>query len=238
MIAILTADLDDLCATLKTMLKIDEKDRTESTNYYTSKICNDSIIFANMGWQKVEIAKTIADLNAHFDLTSVIGTNTVASLVCDDAPIGKLGICTNSFQYDVDYSELGYPVGYLNLLNTVLLKSNQNLVRLARVAAKQCGFCSLCGKFISADQFVASTNDANTLQTCYQCEFLDCNAAPVLQMCKFYKIPGVVIGGVADYADDEAVSDYKCNKDAAALASLETAICLAHLLSDKLNKNK
>lgn len=238
MIAILTSDLDDLFATLKTMLPIDEKDRTESTNYYISKLCNDSIIFANMGWQKVEIAKTIADLNAHFDLTAVIGTSSVASLVSDDAPIGKLGICTNSFQYDVDYSELGYPVGYLNKLNTVILKSNQNLVRLANIAAKKCGFCSLCGKFISADQFVASTEDANTLQTCYKCEFLDCNAAPLLEMCRFYHIPGVVIGGVADYADDEAVSDYKCNKDAAAIAALETALCLAHLLCNKCKRHK
>ncbi|MDO5517529.1 MAG: hypothetical protein Q4F66_08230 [Clostridium sp.] len=238
MIAILTADLDDLCATLKTMLQIDEKDRTESTNFYVSKLCNDSIIFANMGWQKVEVAKTIADLNAHYDLTAVIGTNTVASLSCEDAPIGTLGICTNSVQYDVDYSELGYPVGYLNLLNTVILKSNQTLVRLASMAAKKCDFCSHCGKFISADQFVASTENAEALQTCYNCEFIDCNAAPLLQMCRFYHIPGVVIGGVSDYADDDAVSDYKCNKDAAALAALETAVCLAHILSNRVKKHK
>lgn len=238
MIAILTSGIDDLCATLKTMVPIDEKDYTESTNYYISNICYDSIIFADMGWQKVEIAKTVADLNAHFDLRSIIGTNTTASLICDKAPIGSLGICTTAFQYDIDYSELGYPVGYLNLLNTVFLKSNLNLVKLACTAAKKSGFCYQCGKFISADQFVASTDNADTLQRCYNCEFIDCNAAPLLEMCRFYHIPGVVIGGISDYADDQAVSDYKCNKDSAAIDSLETAICLAHLLVDRQKNRK
>lgn len=238
MIAIFTSGVDDLCATLKTMVPVDEKDYTESTHYYISKLCNDSIIFADMGLQKIEAAKTLADLNAHFDLTTVIGTNTISSLVCDKAPIGTLGICTESFQYDIDYSELGYPVGYLNLLNTLYLKSSSNLVKLASVAAKKCGLCSLCGRFISADQFVASTDDADKLQRCYQCEFVDSNAAPLLEMCRFYHIPGVVIGGISNYADDEAVSDYKSNNVNAAIDSLKTAICLAHLIAARRKKNK
>ena len=238
MIAILTSDIDDLKATLKTMIPIDETDQVESTPVYISNMCKDSIIFANMSWQKVEIAKTIADLNAHCDLRAVIGASTTASLIPDEAKIGTLGICSNAIQYDLDFSSLGYPIGYINLLNTVILKSSHNLIRFSDIASKKCGFCAACGRFISADRFVASEEDSDCLKCKYNCQFIDSTAAPLLTTCRFYHIPAVVISGISNYADNDAVENYNHNKDAAAIASLETAITLADILSNKYKLHK
>lgn len=163
------------------------------------------------GTGKVNVARTIQYILDNYEITYIIGTGNTASLVATTAMIGNVAISTGALQYDVDYTGFNTPIHVLPGYTISTYPANQTLINNATTATITTGLTGVNGLFASADQITASTTEAQDLNTTYGIAFLDDNSGTIGQMAYINNIPYVIVKGISNYADDNALTDYNAN---------------------------
>ena len=198
------------------------------TKVYKVRINDNDVLFVNSGITKVDFTRNFANVIGKYPVTKVIGIGNAASL--DDClKIGEVGICSNSLQYDVDFTKLEYEIAEIPELNKSIFYSD-NLVKIAKEASeKECIGYSI-GRTISADRFVSNTREAEELKRCFEADVLDTECGILGELSYLYCIPIVTVKGISNYGNDCAAEDYERYRCIANQKSLQVALTMMELM--------
>lgn len=229
MILVMSSDYEDLKNELLRNLCVFEE-KVNGTTIYKTKINNTEVIFVDSGITKVDFTRNFVNIISKYPICKVIGIGNAASLnQC--LKIGGVGICSESLQYDVDFTALGYKLAEIPEVNRSVFYSNEELVRLAKMASEQQRIMYSVGRTISADRFVANNKEAESLKKCFKTEVLDTECGILGGLSYLYCIPSVTIKGISNYGDNCAVKDYNSYRRIANLLSLKIAIAMIEMMN-------
>ena len=115
MILVMASDYDNLKEELPECVRTKEEN-IRGTKVYKAKINDNDILLVNSGITKVDFTRNLVNVIGKYTVTKIIGIGNAASL--DNClKIGEVGICSNSLQYDVDFTKLGYKIAEIPELN-------------------------------------------------------------------------------------------------------------------------
>lgn len=228
MILVMVSDYDNLKEELSKCMRIKEEN-IGGTKVYKVRINDNDVLFVNSGITKVDFTRNFANVIGKYPVTKVIGIGNAASL--DDClKIGEVGICSNSLQYDADFTKLGYKIGEIPELNKSIFYSDKDLVKIAKEASgKECIGYSI-GRTISADRFVSNTRETEELKRCLEANVLDTECGILGELSYLYCIPIVTVKGISNYGNDCAAEDYERYRCMANQKSLQVALTMIKLM--------
>ena len=211
MIVVLSEDILGVSALLN-RVTIMENETVNGFNIYKVKYENTlPFIILVTGYGKVNIARAIQYTDTKYCIDKLIITGNTGSLDETVAPIGTVGISTSALQYDVDFIALGAEPYALLIQEVNTYNADENLITKSRGAAIVADETVNTGLFATADQFLANTAEATTIQTDTTALFIDTSTGSAAQIAYFNQIPYVAIKGVSNYAGDDAVAQYNAN---------------------------
>ena len=111
--------------------------------------------FAVCGIGKVLSASGLSGIIvAHPEIDSFLNLGIGGSLDAEKAGLLSAVIGTSFVQHDMDTTSFGDPKGYLNGLDTVEIKAEDDVVSLLQKACQECGLAVYKGLISSGDSFV------------------------------------------------------------------------------------
>lgn len=230
MILVMASDFDNLEDDLSGFLRTGKEYANETVIYMTC-VNNQPVIFANGGETKVNLSRSLANIKTIYPVTSVIGIGNGASLNQEKGNVGDIFLCESSLQYDVNFMPLGHAQGVVPELSKAIFNSSSELTDTAKTACNIKGLDCMCGKAISADRFVAFTIDSKQLKDEFNADFIDTESGTLGELAYICKIPFAIIKGISNFADDNAVIDYREYKNKANLNSLNVTLNVLDLLT-------
>ncbi len=174
---------------------------------YRGQLDGMTVLLTRGGIGKVNAALTTAHLLAA-GASRIIFTG-VAGGVHPDLRVGDIVVSTDCVQHDVDVTALGYPLG--TVPGEAPAWAADETLRTAAVQAAQevSGVRVIEGRIASGDQFIASPEGVQRLQTVFGAACAEMEGAAVAQVCAKGDVPFVVIRSVSDTADGSAGVDYR-----------------------------
>lgn len=164
------------------------------------------VLVTKCGIGKVNAALTTTYLISE-GASKIIFTG-VAGGVHPELKVGDIVISTDLLQHDVEVLALGYQQGEIPG-EPLTWEANTTLRELAVQAATDLeGMNILEGRVVSGDQFIASKEKIQRLQTEFDAACVEMEGAAVAQVCHKSHIPFVVIRSISDTADQDANVDY------------------------------
>lgn len=231
MILVMASDYDNLKEELPECVKAKEEN-IRGTKVYKVQIYDKDVLFVNSGITKVDFTRNFVNVIEKYPVTKVIGIGNAASL--DDClKIGEVGICSNSLQYDVDFTKLGYKIAEIPQLNKSIFYSDNELVKIAKEASEKECIEYAVGRTISADRFVSNTKETEELKDCFEANVLDTECGILGELSYLYNIPTVTVKGICNYGNNCAVEDYKKYRCMANQKALKIALTMIEMLSKK-----
>lgn len=230
MFLIMATDFDNLERDLVRFVDF-ETVKNKNIKVFIAPVDGQDVIFSDAGETKAEVAKNFSAIESYFNIDGIIGIGNCASLQSNRACIGDVMICTDVIQYDIDCSPLGYSIGEVPQLGKIIFYSNESLINTAISACKDNKYDYSLGRVISADRFNSDTSEANKLRAEFSCDFLDMECGVLGELAYIYKIPSVVVKGVSNYGNDDAVKNYNTYRKNANIISLEVAFTMLGILN-------
>lgn len=181
------------------------------------------VLYASVGFTKVDVATHLTLLLEYYPVTCIIATGNCGLLNPYQGCIGDVAISTGIFQHDLRFQPLGYPQGYFSRYNgtSSFVASNKDLIQAACNAADELGQCYHLGTFASGDQFVASPKQAEYLYSKFDALFVDSECGAISEVAKNYCLPLVSVKGISNYANHEGPADFRRFEDAVNLEALK-----------------
>jgi adenosylhomocysteine nucleosidase len=211
MIVVLSEDIMGISALLSRG-EILENESVNGINIYKVRFENTlPFMVVISGYGKVNTARAIQYVDTKYCIDKLIVTGNTGSLEATTAALGTVGISTNAFQYDVDFTALG--VDQYEFPNQTVYQyvANQDLITKAQTAALVAAKTTTTGIYATADSFLADDTEATALRTNTDALFVDTNTADAAQVAYFNEIPYVAIKGISNYAGANAVTEYNTN---------------------------
>ena len=179
---------------------------------------------------KVNAALCTQAMIDNFDIEKIINVGVGCSL-SEDVIIKNIVIATDVCEYDIDISALGEPLGFINGLNTIKIKVDEELSeKLARTAIN-CGEKIHRGTIASGDTFIAESALKQKLVREFNAICGEMEGGAIGHTCAANDVPFAVIRSISDGGDEHAQLDYPTFKKIAAEKS--TAILLKYIASEK-----
>lgn len=229
MIAILSAGLDDLYSTLSRLISIKSIRKLENTTIYIGAINGEDVLFTDVMLEGSHIAGVIAEIAICYPITMLIGATNRPSTTPCKASINSLGIYATPFQYDVNFTSFGYPVGYISELKTSILWCSKFLLKLAKKAAIANNFSYIFENSLFSPNFMESIFKSEYLENLFHFHFIDIELSPLSEMASFHKMPSIIIEGISNYNNDPCCN-YNFNSEEASTKALVVAITMAKLI--------
>ena len=230
MILIVASDYETLYKDLCKLIAV-TIETARNTTVYATMMYGKKVIYINGGCTKVDLTRNIVNVISKYPITKIIGIGNTATLCEHRACFGDILISTETLQYDVNFSQLGYLVGEIPDINKVIFHSDKFLIEKAKKAARDNRFGYKEGRCISADQFVACTKKANMLQCKFEAIGLDSECGTIGEIGFIYRIPVVTVKAISNCANNNAVCDYRANRNKANCNSLKVAYTMADCIS-------
>lgn len=228
MIAIVTTDFPEYTTSLCGRLDLN-RHCAYGLTYYTTEICGARVMIANVGDGKVASAVNLSKLLSCHRPSAVIAAGNLAGVTGTDT--GTVIVATDSVQYDVDFSKLGYSWGEIPALDKTYFQSDPNLVALARCAGAAIPVNYVTGRVVTGDRFIADDVKANDLATTWTAIGVDAETAALAECAYMYGVPFVSVKAVSNSGGANAVGEYTANRLAADSVSLDFALEMAKLCS-------
>jgi len=210
MIGVFAGDISELSNLINNIKIINSTTWGEAT-IKTGLINCKRITFCGCGFGKANVSAALGYILARCPLSSVICTGNCAQTDSANACFNSIAIATNSTQFDVDFSAIGYPSPLIPGLPIAKFQSNSDLIRLAQISSHLRNFNYSDGTIASGDTFVANDTLSKSIQENFNSSFIDNEAGPLSEICFINKIPFVCVKGVSNFANDTASVDYNNN---------------------------
>ena len=179
---------------------------------------------------KVNAALCTQAMIDNFDIDKIINVGVGCSL-SDDVVIKNIVIATDVCEYDIDISALGEPLGFINGLNTIKIKTDEELSeKLARTAIN-CGEKIHRGTIASGDTFIVENALKQKLATTFNAVCGEMEGGAIGHTCAANNIPFAVIRSISDGGNEQAQLDYPTFKKIA--ADISTAIIIEYIKSER-----
>lgn len=179
---------------------------------------------------KVNAALCTQAMIDNFDIDKIINVGVGCSLA-DDVVIKNIVIATDVCEYDIDITALGEPLGFINGLNTIKIKADEELSeKLARTAIN-CGEKIHRGTIASGDTFIAESALKKRLASAFNAVCGEMEGGAIGHTCAANNIPFAVMRSISDGGDEQAQLDYPTFKKIA--ADISTAIIIEYIKSEQ-----
>jgi adenosylhomocysteine nucleosidase len=166
----------------------------------------------------------------NFDVDKIINVGVGCSL-SKDVIIKNVVIATDVCEYDIDITALGEPRGFINGLNVIKIKTDEQLSeRLARTAIS-CGEKIHRGTIASGDTFIANGELKSFLADEFGAICGEMEGGAIGHTCSANNIPFAVIRSISDGGDENSQMDYPIFKKIA--AEISTAIIVELIKSEQ-----
>lgn len=179
---------------------------------------------------KVNAALCTQAMIDNFNVDKIINVGVGCSL-SENVVIKNIVIATDVCQYDIDITALGEPLGFINGLNTIKIKTDDALSeKLARTAIN-CGEKIHRASIASGDTFIANQQLKNMLSSDFGAVCGEMEGGAIGHVCAANSIPFAVIRSISDGGDENAQLDYPTFKKIA--ADISTAIIIEYIKSEQ-----
>lgn len=179
---------------------------------------------------KVNAALCTQAMIDNFDIDKIINVGVGCSL-SQNVVIKNIVIATDVCEYDIDISALGEPLGFINGLNTIKIKTDEELSeKLARTAIN-CGEKIHRGTIASGDTFIADSSLKKKLTDEFSAICGEMEGGAIGHTCAANHIPFAVIRSISDGGDENSQLDYPTFKKIA--ADISTAIIIEYIKSEQ-----
>jgi adenosylhomocysteine nucleosidase len=196
----------------------------EGIRFVSGDLSGKRVVIAFTGIGKVNAAMTTTLLIEHFKPEKVIFTG-IAGAVNHQLQPGDIVIATKTAHHDMGtlWPEGLFHKGVKNRLNSfenpVFFESDEQLLKLAELAAQQVEFNSIRiisgqrspkvvkGVVVTGDAFIASADKSAELRKKLNADAVEMEGAAVAQLCFQRGIGFLVIRSISDNADEGAVLD-------------------------------
>ena len=200
-IAIMGAMREEIEPLLEFFGKYKSTDYAGNT-YYETEYKNLQIVLAYSKIGKVNSAITASVMCEKFKAEKLLFSG-VAGAVNPSLKVGDLIIADKLVQHDVDITAFGHPWGFIPESGD-FVSSDSALNELAKKVASTLGIPLMIGSIATGDQFVASEDKKNWIQTTYKADALEMEGASVARVCECFGVPFMVLRAISDAADMDA----------------------------------
>ena len=235
MIGILAYSYSDVATIMENATIVNVKE-VGNVTYYKISINNNFYYVILVGAGKVNVASGLMYALVKLCVKKIIVVGNAASLDETTYPLNSVAIATNSLEWDVDYTALGYNEFTVPGNNVSEYPVDSILLKEAIEAANGLGYTTNTGLFASGDTFVATTTEADQIETDTNANFLDVETGVVGQIAYEYNIPYISVKGISNFANDTAVTDYNTNRITANNVANRVVLNMLNELSDNTNE--
>ena len=184
------------------------------TPVYCGTIGDNDVVVMQCGMGKVSAGIGTQALIDKYNPDYIINTGCAGALA-KNLKVGDVVLSDCVVEWDLDLQAIGYPLGYIDALDTVEMPASPELVeRLSGVISEDCTVVR--GMIVSGDQFVSTNEQRETILSRFpdaQCAEME--GAAVGQVCAQNDIPFCIIRSMSDNADgDSGVSYDEFSKEA------------------------
>lgn len=202
-IAALNFEVEILKNSLEDMEEVD----MIGTPVYIGRIGNHNVVVMQCGMGKVSAAAGTQALIDKFHPDYVINTGCAGG-VGENHSMGDIVISDSVVEWDLDLRALGYPLGYIDSLGQVEIKSDKYLIDKI-VASIPDNENVVIGLVVSGDQFVSTENQMNQILTYFPNALCtEMEGAAVGHVCTQNNVPFCVIRSISDSADSNSDVDF------------------------------
>ncbi len=186
-------------------------------NYYTCNYGEHELIIAYSKIGKVFSTLTAATLIERFG-AEVLLFSGVAGGINPELKIGDLIVATALCQHDLDITAFGHPYGYVPE-GAEFIKTEKGLRELAQSVATDMGVTLKEGIIATGDQFVASPERKEWIETTFKADALEMEGTSVAVVCEALEVPFLILRAISDTADMDAGFDFDAFLDSSAKIS-------------------
>ncbi|MGG5461711.1 5'-methylthioadenosine/adenosylhomocysteine nucleosidase [Clostridium sp. B9] len=207
-IGIIGAMNEELEVLLKDMKNKKEVKKNDLT-FYEGDLWGQHVVAVVSGVGKVNAASCTQILASEFKVNSIINIG-VAGGVSKDIYPGDVVIGDTYVQHDMDTTVFGDKVGQVPRMAVYDFKADENLLNLAKEAAKTVpDINTYVGRIVSGDQFIADSGKVQWLEKEFNAKAVEMESAAIAQVAYLNNIPFVIIRSISDNANNGAHMDYE-----------------------------
>ena len=211
---------------IKAMIKNKTVTSKAGTDFVCGFIENVMVCVAQCGIGKVNAALCTQAMIDNFDVDKVINVGCACSL-SKDVCIKNVVIATDVCEYDMDITPLGDPRGFINGLNVVKMKTDDEISeRLSRTAINY-GEKIHRGTIASGDKFIADRELKDFIAEEFGAICGEMEGGAIGHTCACNGVPFAVLRSISDGGDEQAQIDYPTFKTVA--AKISTGIILEYI---------
>lgn len=155
------AAMDSEAQILKNTMQNLKTQTIAKSNFYCGNIGNHEIILMQCGIGKVCASCATQALISKFSPDYIINTGCAGALN-QNLKVGDLVISTSAIEYDLDFREIGFPLGFITSLGVSEIKADEYLISIIRDAIDK-DMNILEGLVVSGDQFVSSNRQRDEI---------------------------------------------------------------------------
>ncbi len=209
MLGIIGAMSEEITLVLENMDNV-KTTKKGSYNYYEGTIGNQQVVLCKSGEGKVNSAMVATTMIFGFGVDTLVFTG-VAGGVNNELSLGDLVIGTDFLYHDFDATAIGYELSQIPNPDekSIFLADEKLSQKFTDIATKMLGSDKVFrGRIVSGDDFVASAEKINKLNTLFNAYAVDMESAAVAHVANKCEIPCCVIRSISDKADGVAAETY------------------------------
>ena len=174
--------------------------------YYELEYNGTQIVIAYSKIGKVFATLTATTLIEKFGCDTLLFSG-VAGAINPSLNIGDLIIADKLCQHDVDITAFGHPHGFIPESKT-FIHADPTLNQIATQVAKQQSLPIQSGTIATGDQFIASQETKEFIQSTYQADAIEMEGAAVAVVCDALDMPFLILRAISDTANMDAGFDF------------------------------
>lgn len=215
---------------IKARIKQKTTTKIAGMDFVCGEIENVMVCVAQCSPGKVNAAFCAQAMIDNYSIDKIINVGVGCSL-SSDVKIKNVVIATDVCEHDMDITALGEPLGFINGINRVRIKADEELSeRLARTAINY-GEKIHRGTIVSGDIFISSNELKAKLVKEFDAICGEMEGGAIGHTCCANNIPFAVLRSISDGGDESAQLDYPTFKKIA--AEISTAIIVEFIKSEQ-----
>ena len=175
--------------------------------YTTGKLEGKDVVIATCGVGKVYAAICAQTMILRYHPDLLINTGVGGTLI-PALGVGDIAVASALVQHDMDTSAIGDPVGLVSGINRIYFEADAEITGKMEACVEACGLSCARGVVASGDQFVASRERKEWIQSTFGAIACEMEGAAIAQVATVNALPFVVVRAISDSADGDATLDF------------------------------